>query len=88
MGLKHCSLIQSAAANIRGETEEQKQRQTHTHKQAVGQRGFSATEAERRGERLRLRHTAETGIKELESKERERIKESEITRFFLLFFFF
>ncbi len=32
---------------------------------------------EKRGERLRLRHTAKTGIKELESKERERIKEGE-----------
>lgn len=39
---------------------------------------------EKRGERLRLRHTAETGIKELESKERQRIKEGEQNHSFFI----
>ena len=67
---KHCS-------KYKREAEEQEQSGAHT----VKQRGLNATEAERantgerreeRGEKRaaqRLRHTAQTGIKELEGKE-------------------
>lgn len=84
VGLKRSGSNQSTAANIRGKL---KSRNSDTHAQAGRQGGLDATEAEwaKRGERLRLRHRAETGIKESGSRERERgsKKSSQITCYFL-----
>lgn len=71
MSLKRSGWNQSTAANIRVKLKS-RNRAAHTVKQG----GFNATEAERAntGERRaaqRLRHTAQTGIKELEGKERK-----------------
>lgn len=64
---KHCS-------KYKREAEEQKQRRTHSQTGRIQcDRGRASEQRrEERRARLRLRHTAETGIKELESKERER----------------
>lgn len=85
MSLKLSGWNQSTAANIRVKLKS-RNRAAHTVKQG----GFNATEAERAntGERRaaqRLRHTAQTGIKELEGKERKGgwNKEAEITPFLI-----
>lgn len=65
VALKRSRLSQSTAANTR---EELKSRNRGAHTHAARQGGFNATEPESRqrkgGERLRLRHGAETGFKE------------------------
>lgn len=84
VSLKRSSSNQSTAANIRGELKS-RNRETHTQsdrEDSMRQRQSGLTE--KRRERLRLRHTAETGIKELESK--ERIKEGEWNLFSVVFF--
>lgn len=82
---KHCSKHKRGA-------EEQKQRraQTHTHTHAARRGGFNATEPESRqrkgGERLRLRHGAETGFKEWKKATRaKQIKRGEPNRSSFLF---
>lgn len=87
VALKRSRLSQSTAANTR---EELKSRNRGAHTHAARQGGFNATEPESRqrkgGERLRLRHGAETGFKEWKKATRaKQIKRGEPNRSSFLF---
>lgn len=74
---KHCSKYKS-------EAEKQKQRHTHTRSQTGWIQCDRVRQlAEKGGEQLRLRHSAETSIKELKAKKVSGSKEERQTFIFL-----
>lgn len=89
VALKRSGLNQSTAANTREELKS-RNRGTRAHTHAARRGGFNATEPESRqrkgGERLRLRHGAETGFKEWKKATRaKQIKRGEPNRSSFLF---